>query len=333
MQSIVAGKNEDGQRLDRILNRLLPKAGQGFIYKMLRKKNIVLNGKKAEGSERVAAGDEIKLFLSDATVASFSEGRESLSSASAASGASTVSGCRNTGLEIVYEDEDVLLVNKPVGMLSQKAEASDVSLNELAIEYLIKKGELTAEQLKTFKPGVCNRLDRNTSGIVAIGKSLQGLRVLSGLFRSRAIDKYYICIVKGIVREASRIEGYLIKDASANKVTVSKQRPAGATGEEAVEIITEFRPLKSLSGCTLLEVKLITGKTHQIRAHLSSIGHPIAGDMKYGQSEFNHAMKVNYGVRAQLLTAYRLRFPERCIGLEQLSGKEFTIEKPESFFI
>ncbi|MCQ2495040.1 MAG: RluA family pseudouridine synthase [Lachnospiraceae bacterium] len=353
MQSIIAGKNEDGQRLDRLLNRLLPKAGQGFIYKMLRKKNIVLNGKKAEGSERVLAGDEIKLFLSDDTIASFSENGRISAAASdmntkegqaeqvkasdkyvrAAEQSVAAKAKASVKLDIVYEDEDIILVNKPVGMLSQKAEANDISLNEYVIDYLLNKGELTREQMKTFRPGVCNRLDRNTSGIVAVGKSLQGLRVLSELFRSRTIDKYYLCIVKGIINEASRIEGYLVKDEKSNKVSVSKVKPVSADKDEAVEIITEFRPVKSLSGCTLLEVKLITGKTHQIRAHLASIGHPIAGDMKYGQSEFNHAMKVNFGVRSQLLLAYRLKFPKNCTGLERLSGREFTVEKPKSFFI
>lgn len=321
MQSIIAGKNEDGQRLDRILNRLLPKAGSGFIYKMLRKKNIVLNGKKADGKERVYAGDEIRLFFSDDTFAAFSDSvnRE------------CVTGRKTDDIArmIIYEDADVALINKPAGVLSQKAERNDISLNEMMLEYLAQKGEIDDASVRTFKPAVCNRLDRNTSGIVAFGKSLPGVRALSEMFRERTIGKYYLAVVKGTVAGESRLEGFLTKDEKTNKVTVRND----GSEEEGDKIITEYRPLKTGSGCTLLEIKLVTGKTHQIRAHLASVGHPIAGDMKYGDAEFNHAVKSRYGVRTQLLTAYRICFPKECPQLPVLAGREFIIEKPDSFFL
>lgn len=350
MQSIIAGKNEDGQRLDRILNRLLPKAGSGFIYKMLRKKNIVLNGKKADGKERVCAGDEIRLFFSDDTFAAFSDNSSSNAdflhsrddvekapegkkenAVKSGAGRDRVTGRKTADIArmIIYEDADIALINKPAGVLSQKAERNDVSLNEMMLEYLAQKGEIDAVSVRTFKPAVCNRLDRNTSGIVAFGKSLPGVRALSEMFRERTIGKYYLAIVKGTVAGASRLEGFLTKDEKTNKVTV---RNNGSEGD-GDKIITEYRPLKTGSGCTLLEIKLVTGKTHQIRAHLAGIGHPIAGDMKYGDAEFNHAVKSSYGVRTQLLTAYRICFPKECTQLPALAGREFVIEKPDSFFL
>ncbi len=356
MISLTAGKNEDGQRLDRLLLKILPKAGSGFIYKMLRKKNIVLNGKKAEGSERVAAGDEIKLFLSDDTIIGFG-GTVALKAAADIQDkpAAENNNVPNMPAEwVVYEDENIMLVNKPAGILSQKAEPGDVSLNEMVTGYLVSKGELAPEQLATFRPGVCNRLDRNTAGIVAVGKSLMGLRELSGMFHDRTLEKYYLCVVKGIIKQPSRLEGVLVKDEASNTVKIftgelprSGKKPtdkqltdkgtadkgtADKQPEEGSKIITEYKPLKTGSGCTLLEVKLITGKSHQIRAHLASIGHPIAGDGKYGEVQFNHAMRKKFGIRSQVLTAYRVRFPDYCGGLNYLKGREFSLENVLSLY-
>lgn len=351
MLQITAGKNEDGQRLDRLLLKLLPKAGQGFIYKMLRKKNITLNGKKAEGNERVLLGDEIKLFLSDETITGFggslscpdmktdkAENENKVSAEKTATGkipAGKMSdGIKNFSQMVVYEDEDIILLNKPAGILSQKARLDDVSLNEMLLDYLLEKGEITKESMRTFKPGICNRLDRNTMGMVAAGKSLRGLRLLSEMFRDRTIDKYYLCIVKGIVDKSSRLEGYLSKDEKNNKVTVVKTLDNRSVNRNDFEkIVTEYRPVKTEKGCTLLEVKLITGKSHQIRAHLASIGHPIAGDTKYGDAVFNQKVSRDYGTRYQLLIAYRLHFPMDCGELSKLSGKEFEIRIPDGFFI
>jgi len=195
MRVIVVEKNQEGQRLDKLLQKYLNKAPKSFIYKMLRKKNITLNGKKADGSEKTNLNDEIKLFLADETIDSF---RENVSAA-------IVEG----DLNIVYEDEHI---NKPAGMLSQKAKPEDISLVEYVISYLLKTSKLTEEEMKTFKPGICNRLDRNTSGLVVAGKTLKGLQVMSELFRNRGLDKYYLCIVKGKVSKKHKLKGYLKKD-------------------------------------------------------------------------------------------------------------------------
>lgn len=311
MQSIIVSKNEANQRLDKLLAKYLNKAPKSFLYKMLRKKNITLNGKKADGSEKLSERDEIKLFLADETIAKFSE--------------VSVDEVEKE-IHIIYEDENILLINKEVGMLSQKAEQTDVSLVECIISYLLKSNQLTIEELRSFKPSISNRLDRNTSGLVVAGKTLIGLQTMAKLFKDRTIDKYYHCIVKGKVEKQQRIEGYLYKDEKTNKVSISDYPVEGAD-----PIATEYVPLKTNGTYTLLQVKLITGKTHQIRAHLQSIGHPIIGDYKYGNRGVNELMKKQFSLENQLLHAYCLRFPKIDGACVNLSEKEFIATRPALF--
>lgn len=311
MQEIIVSANEAGQRLDKLLAKYLNEAPKSFIYKMMRKKNIVLNGKKADGSEKLNLGDSVRLYLADETIEKFSKVKVQKTSAK---------------LNIIYEDENILLLNKPVGMLSQKAKPQDVSAVEHVITYLLESGQLTEEELRSFHPSVCNRLDRNTSGLLAAGKSLAGLQELSALFKNRNLKKFYRCIVAGQVKESSHISGWLYKDEKTNKVTVlNKER------EDAVRIETEYRPISIGKDATLLEVHLITGRTHQIRAHLASVGHPILGDYKYGRKQANDECKKEYGVQAQMLHAYRLEFPELAGALSNLSGQKFIAEVPKQF--
>lgn len=311
MQSIIVSKNEANQRLDKLLAKYLNKAPKSFLYKMLRKKNITLNGKKADGSEKLVESDEIKLFLAEETIAKFSE---------------VLVEEVEEGIQIIYEDENILLINKEVGMLSQKAEKSDVSLVECIITYLLQSDQLTKEELRSFKPSICNRLDRNTSGLVVAGKTLIGLQTMAELFKERTIDKYYHCIVRGKVDQQQRIEGFLYKDEKTNKVSITKHALEGAD-----PIATEYVPLKTNGTYTLLQVKLITGKTHQIRAHLQSIGHPIIGDFKYGNRGVNEQMKKQFSLENQLLHAYCLRFPKVEGACSNLSGKEFVAARPALF--
>ena len=177
-------ENEAGQRFDKYLAKLLEEAPKSFFYKMMRKKNITLNGKKAQGNEMLCTGDMVKLFLSDETF-------EKFSSAKQASHA-------RAKLQIIYEDQDVLFINKPAGMLSQPAGDGTPSLVEYLTGYLLDTGALNAADLVTFRPGVCNRLDRNTSGLVAAGKSLTGLQDLSAMFHNRNMEKFYLCLVVGL---------------------------------------------------------------------------------------------------------------------------------------
>lgn len=311
MQQIDISTNEKGQRLDKLLIKYLSAAPKSFIYKMLRKKNITLNGKKATGSEKLVSGDQVRLFLADETIQKFS-----------APAAQRISGT----LDIIYEDDNILIINKPVGLLSQKSVPEDVSVIEYLISYLLSSGALNEDQLTRFQPGICNRLDRNTSGLLVAGKSLAGLQEMALMFRERTIRKYYRCLVDGLVSRPRSVKGYLIKDSRTNQVVIKEQEAAGS-----VYIETEYRPVSSGSGCTLLEVHLITGKTHQIRAHLASEGYPIIGDFKYGRRSVNEKFKKQYGLTSQLLHAYHLIMPSDCGALDNLSEREFFAEAPPLF--
>ncbi|MDF2486738.1 MAG: hypothetical protein K0R46_2906 [Herbinix sp.] len=313
MKQFYVQQNEAGQRLDKLLVKLLNKAPKSFIYKMLRKKNITLNGKKADGSEKLELQDEVKLFLSDETYELFSEEIET----------TTV----EHNLDILYEDRHILILNKPQGILSQKAEKEDVSMVEHVISYLLSTNQITKEQLISFKPSICNRLDRNTGGILIAGKSLFGLQEMARLLKDRSLGKYYLCIVKGKVEKKERIEGYLSKDEIKNQVKIF-QNPL----ENTDYICTEYEPIAySEHKYTLLKVKLITGKSHQIRAHLASIGHSIIGDYKYGDQKTNHFFKSNYELSNQLLHSYQMVFPEIEGELAYLSGMSFIAPLPEQF--
>lgn len=311
MKEFKIGKNEAGQRFDKYLAKLLSQASKSFLYKMLRKKNITLNGKKAAGNEILKEEDQIRLFLSDETFDKFSQKEVERVSCP---------------LDVLYEDSDILLINKPAGMLSQKARPDDKSLAEYVTGYLLETGGITEAELKTFSPSVCNRLDRNTTGLIACGKTLQGLQQLSRMFHDRTIRKYYLCIVKGVVKEKNYIRGYLHKDEKSNKVVVSSQKK-----QDMLPIETEYVPLGHNEHCTLLRVHLITGRTHQIRAHLASIGHPIWGDSKYGDRKVNQKVKEKYHLEHQLLHAAVLIMPELEGAWEGLSGRMFTAPVPVLF--
>ena len=212
-------------------------------------------------------------------------------------------------------------------MLSQKAKESDVSLVEHLISYLLDAGELSEETLKSFRPSICNRLDRNTSGIVVAGKSLPGLQKMGELFKERTLHKYYRCLVQGVIREDQYLKGWLKKGEKTNKVQIL-DRPSDPSDQP---IETEYHPLWTKEGVTLLEVRLITGKTHQIRAHLASEGHPLIGDYKYGDRKLNDFYQKKYGLKSQLLHAYRLEFPVMEGVCSQLSEKVFIADVPPLF--
>ena len=338
MKKIVISDRESGQRIDKYMNKLLPGAGKGFFYKMFRKKNIVLNGKKISGDERIAAGDEVKLYLSDETFDKFRNGKaegnkipnnkaadnnvlqkqhNKNSSASKVSDAyDLVKGC------IVYEDDEILVVNKPTGILSQKSKPDDISLVEMIEEYVKKENSTKVLETEgivepdviydTFKPGICNRLDRNTSGIVMAGKTIESLQHLNTLFRDRNLEKNYYCLVEGKLERQAALEGYMSKDEKRNTVRLSSSE-----GKKMITLVSpiaigSYRDMRY----TLVKVKLITGKTHQIRVHLKSIGHPIVGDHKYGSG------KNDFGLRRHLLHAAYLKLPD---------GREFRADMPDEF--
>ena len=322
MQEIKIESSSQGQRLNKFLGRYLDNAPQSFLYKMLRKKNIKYNNGKADGSEILKAGDRIQIYMSDETICNFR--KDGMIPQVSTSDHKFEKSDPLKQIPILYEDEDVLILNKPSGILSQKAVASDYSLNEQIVEYYKWKGG----SLSLFTPSVCNRLDRNTSGIILAGVSLKGTQMLSRVLKERTIDKYYLTIVCGTVSQATTIKGFLCKKKNHNQVVIFRTKEeALANGyQEAAFIETQYKPLAhGKSGkeeFTLLKVKLVTGKTHQIRAHLKSVGHPIIGDGKYGLKSVNAYIKSAFGIKHQLLHAFYIHFPEDIDSV--LAGKSFT---------
>ena len=328
MKELPISREMSGQKLDRLLENYLKNAGRNFIYRMLRKKNITLNGKKATGHETLKEGDVVRIWFSDETL-------EKMSGTAAGAVEVSVPDYPVTTLDILYEDEDVLIVNKPTGMLSQKAGREDVSLNEYAIGYLLEKGALTKDALGMVKPSVCNRLDRNTSGIVCIGKTQTGLRVLSGLFKGRSVHKYYHCLVLGRIDEDLILTGYLKRDRSKNISQISDDEEGSAPVETRVH---PLRTVRDRSGreLTLLEVRLITGRTHQIRAQLSAVSHPLIGDPKYGDRAVNSDYRQRFDLNCQLLHCAKIIFPTSkedpvMEEIPLLEGKTITCPEGEIF--
>jgi len=311
LKEIRITKNEENQRLDKFLLKYMNKATKGFLYKMLRKKRIKLNGGRAEGNEMLHAGDTLQLYLAEETIQSFMEEKM------------VAQAKRHFG--IVYEDDDILVVNKPAGLLTHPEKATDKdTLIDQILYYLYQKGQYTPDAESSFTPALCNRLDRNTSGLVIAGKTLKGVQAVNEIIRSHKLDKYYLTLVAGEVREAGEITAYLTKDEDKNQVRISKREGMGA------KTMTKYRPIAHAKGYTLLEIHLITGKTHQIRAHMQSIGHPVVGDRKYGAEHSNEKFRKEYALSNQFLHALRVEWKEKEGPLGYLYGKEMTAPLPET---
>lgn len=312
MRELNITSREEGQRLDKILSKYLNKAPKSFVYKMLRKKNIKLNGKKATGNEKLVSGDQICIYLAEDTIDKFRE--------------EVKVGKQKIELQVLYEDENVLMVNKPWGVLSQKSKPEDISINDQIVPYALKKGLITKDQLQMVKPSICNRLDRNTTGIIICGISMEGLQTMAEMLKHRDMEKYYLCIVKGRLEGSQKINAYLKKDEKTNKVKVINREIPGAS-----HIETAYAPLLTNDEFTLLKVRLITGKTHQIRAHLASIGHPLIGDFKYGDKKVNQEMKQHFGLKDQLLHCEEIVFPKEMKGCKNLRSKSIQAPLPQRF--
>ncbi|MCL2634046.1 MAG: RluA family pseudouridine synthase [Oscillospiraceae bacterium] len=291
MKEIIIGKNDSGQRLDRFLTKAFPLT-IGVIMKAVRCKNIKVNGKRTEAAYKLQEGDILKIYIP--VTPNANRPHENIS----------------TDLNIIYEDDNILLVDKPVGLLCHDGEDSLIDRIKAYLGY---------NDSYTFEPALCNRIDRNTGGIVIAAKTAEALRILNEKIRNREIKKLYLCILTGIPKEKqATLTAYLEKDSENNTVTISNRKtPHNKT------IVTKYRVISSKNNLALAEIDLITGRTHQIRAHMAYIGHPLLGDGKYGRNKINKP----HGMDKQALYSYKIvfEFKEKS-PLDYLNGKSFEVK-------
>lgn len=303
MRSFTIGKNDAGQRLDKFLEKAVPLLPKSLMYKYIRLKRIKLNGGRTEFNAILKEGSLLELYINDEF---FSENEE-LYFLSAPD-----------KISIVYEDENILIANKPSGLIvhEDSGESIDTLINRIK-HYLYNKGQYDPEKENSFSPSLCNRIDRNTEGLVIAAKNAESLKILNDKIKYREIDKKYLCIVFGrLPKKEDTLKAFLTKKADKNIVDVSD-----LSGEKT--ILTKYRVLKEAGELSLLEIELLTGRTHQIRAHMAHIGHPLLGDSKYGIGRNSE----KYGFRFQALAAYSLRFSFKTDGgiLNYLNGKTFSV--------
>ncbi len=315
MQIITVGHNDAGQRLDKFLSKAVKGLPMSLMYKYIRTKKIKVNRARTQQNYMLCEGDEIQLFIREEFFASPESDLGALYRIA-------------PKLDIVYEDENIMLLNKRPGVLVHEDTAAEENTLIMHVKaYLAQKGEYDPKSEQSFAPALCNRIDRNTGGIVIAAKNAEALRVMNEKIRCDLVRKTYLCAVHGIPsRREATLTGYLKKDSDKNMVDVSDTKKAGYK-----EIVTGYRVLSAKNGDALLEVDLITGRTHQIRAHLAHIGHPLLGDGKYG---INRREKER-GYKFQALYAYRLFFKESgaesC--LDYLEGKSFEIDREGIWFL
>lgn len=308
MKEIAISHLEANQRLDKLLLKYLNKCPKSYLYKCMRTNKIKYNGKKPKGNEILQEGDIIRIYLLDDQIATLQDKKE----------------VQDVPISFgtVYEDKALLIVNKPLGLLTQKDKKDSHSLADEVKTYFKQKG-YDFENNQGFTPAPCNRLDRNTAGIVLVGKTLQATQTLSHMLQTKQISKYYMSIVLGCIRAPIVLKGYHIKSKHKNEVEIIDHYIEGAKPVE-----TRIIPLQTNGRYTLIEVQLVTGKTHQIRAHLSQIGHPIIGDPKYGDTLENRYFQNKYHLHYQFLCAYKVKFELCQPPFMYLQNRVFTVAAP-----
>ncbi len=309
MKELRIGQNDAGQRLDRFVGKAVPLLPDSLLQKYIRLKRIKCNGKGAKRDTRLAAGDVLQLYINDEF---FEKPREENSYLKVGT----------PKLNIVYEDENILLLDKKPGVLCHSAGVWDYNTLIANVQaYMAQKGEWRPKEENAFAPALCNRIDRNTGGIVIAAKNAEALRILNDKIRDREIEKYYLCAVQGRPKPpAGRLENYLFKDAKKNQVFVKNRPEPGAK-----TAVTEYRLITSKGKLSLVECRLLTGRTHQIRAQMAHAGWPLLGDGKYGSERFNK----DFGEKGQALYSYRLEFtfPTDAGILNYLRGRQFRVEQ------
>lgn len=310
MISFIIKKEEEGQTLEKFVKKALSEAPLSFIYKLFRKKDVKVNGHWQDKKYLVSTGEEISIYITDSQLEEFKRQVES----------KQVEDITNW---IIYEDENILLVNKPRGVLVQKNIEDSNALDEMVISYLLNKGEYDPNKNLGYKPAPAHRLDRNTAGIVVFGKNIATLRYLSEALNDKSvISKRYLALVKGEISKDGEINAPLLKNSKSQRVSVSN---------EGKPSITRYKVVETFKGYTLLEVELLTGRTHQIRVHMAYINHPVVGDSKYGDYELNKLLESKYGFKNQFLEAYQLDFHKLNNPLKYLSGRSFKISLNDEF--
>ncbi len=309
MKSFVIAKNDADKRLDKFIVKVAPMLPKNLMYKYIRLKRIKVNGKKSDIAARLCVGDVVDMYINDEFFEATQDNYDFLKAPAS--------------LDIVYEDENIILLNKKAGVLSHPDEGEYVdTLITRVMRYLYEKGEYDPKTENSFTPALANRIDRNTGGIVIAAKNAEALRILNEKIKNREIDKRYLCIVIGCPKQKSTtLTSYMIKDENKNKVRVYSHPVEGGK-----TMITEYNVLETRNGLSLVDVRLHTGRTHQIRAHFASIGCPLLGDGKYGTNELN---KKFGGYKKQCLYSYRVGFAFTSDAgiLSYLTGKEFEADE------
>ena len=311
MKSFTVGKNDAGLRLDKFVTKTAPLLPATLLYKYIRLKRIKVDGKRAEINTRLALGSVVEMYINDEFFEPKSPKYDFMSA--------------SKSLDIVYEDENLLLADKQQGLLvhPDENEYNDTLIARIQ-RYLYEKGEYNPEAENSFRPALANRIDRNTGGIVIAAKNAEALRILCDKIKSREIDKMYLTVVHGKPpKNEDILEGYLEKNEDRRQVYIKNKMT-----EDTKTVRTKYSVLASKNGLSLLKIQLLTGRTHQIRAHLASIGCPLLGDGKYGVNKKDKAM----GFKCQALYSYKLKFNFTTDGgiLEYLNGKTFQV--PEVWF-